>query len=129
MGGGFLIGLSATLLMWMHGRIAGMTGILRGVLHPLPDDWQWRALFLVGAIVAPMLYVSAGQSIEFGVPISKLALIVGGIIVGVGVTYGGGCTSGHGVCGIARMSPRSIVATCTFMISTFITVYIIRHLF
>lgn len=76
-----------------------------------------------------MVYIAAGQTIEFGVPISKLALIVGGIIVGVGVTYGGGCTSGHGVCGIARLSPRSIVATCTFMFSTFITVYVIRHMF
>jgi uncharacterized protein len=125
--GGVLIGLSATLLMWMHGRIAGMTGILGGVLPPLSDDWQWRAAFLVGAILAPILYVAFGQTIEFGVPISQTALIVGGIIVGVGVTYGGGCTSGHGVCGIARLSPRSIVATITFMIVTFITVYLIRH--
>jgi uncharacterized membrane protein YedE/YeeE len=129
MGGGVLIGLSATLWMWMHGRIAGMTGILRGVLPPLSDDWQWRALFLVGSIIAPMFYVSLGHTIEFGVPISKFALIVGGIIVGVGVTYGGGCTSGHGVCGIARLSPRSILATCTFMVSTIITVYFIRHVF
>lgn len=129
MGGGFLIGLSAVLLMWMHGRIAGMTGVLRGVLPPLADDWQWRAIFLIGAVVAPMVYVAAGQTIEFGVPISKLALIIGGVIVGVGVTYGGGCTSGHGVCGIARLSPRSIVATCTFMIVTFITVYLLRHVF
>lgn len=125
--GGILIGLAATLLMWTHGRIAGMTGILGGVLPPLANDWQWRMVFLVGAIIAPVLFVAAGNTIELNVPISKTALIIGGIIVGVGVTYGGGCTSGHGVCGIARLSPRSIVATITFMIVTFITVYIIRH--
>lgn len=125
--GGILIGLSATLLMWTHGRIAGMTGILGGVLPPLANDWQWRMVFLVGAIIAPVLFMATGNTIEFNVPISRTALIIGGIIVGVGVTYGGGCTSGHGVCGIARLSPRSIVATITFMIVTFITVYIIRH--
>jgi uncharacterized protein len=125
--GGFFIGLSAVLLMWMHGRIAGMTGILAGVLPPLSADWQWRALFLVGAVIAPMLYVLSGQTIEFSVPVSKAMLIVGGLIVGVGVTYGGGCTSGHGVCGIARLSVRSIVATVIFMIAAFVTVYMIRH--
>ncbi len=125
--GGFLIGLSAVLLMWMQGRIAGMTGILAGVLPPLGADWQWRALFLVGAIIAPILYLSLGQSIEFTVPVSKTMLIVGGLIVGIGVTYGGGCTSGHGVCGIARLSPRSIAATAVFMLAAFVTVYMIRH--
>jgi uncharacterized protein len=125
--GGVLIGLAATLLMWMQGKIAGMTGILGGVLPPLAADWQWRAMFLVGAIIAPLLYLLTGNTIEFGAPVSRTALIIGGIIVGVGVTYGGGCTSGHGVCGIARLSPRSIIATITFMIVTFITVYVIRH--
>ena len=125
--GGVLIGLSAVFLMALHGRIAGMTGILAGVLPPLSSDWQWRALFLVGAIIAPLLYISAGNSIAFSVPISKSMLIIGGLIVGVGVTYGGGCTSGHGVCGIARLSPRSIVATIIFMIAAFVTVYLIRH--
>ncbi|MGL4490766.1 MAG: YeeE/YedE family protein, partial [Rhizobiaceae bacterium] len=78
--GGMLIGLSAVLLMWMHGRIAGMTGILAGVLPPLGADWKWRALFLVGAIIAPLLYLLSGQLISFSVPVSKSMLIVGGLI-------------------------------------------------
>ncbi len=127
--GGILIGLAATLLMALHGRIAGMTGILSGILPPFPRDWQWRLAFLIGAVLAPLAYLWSGQKIEFGVPVTPNALIIGGLIVGVGVTYGGGCTSGHGVCGMARLSTRSIVATITFMIVALITVYVTRHLF
>lgn len=126
--GGILIGLSATMLMALHGRIAGMTGILAGVIPPVTGDWPWRAAFLAGAVVGPMAYVLAGFSIPFSVPLSPTMLIVGGLIVGVGVTYGAGCTSGHGVCGIARLSPRSIVATVVFMIAAIATVFVIRHL-
>lgn len=125
--GGVMIGLSATLLMALHGRIAGMTGILAGIIPPAPRDWPWRAAFLAGAVLGPMLYVLAGFSVPFAVPISVPMLVVGGLIVGIGVTLGAGCTSGHGVCGIARFSPRSIVATVVFMIAGFATVYIIRH--
>lgn len=125
--GGVLIGLSATLLMALNGRIAGMTGILSGVVPPLSDDWQWRAVFLAGAILAPMVYVLAGGTIGFSVPVSSAALIVGGLIVGIGVSFGSGCTSGHGICGIARFSPRSIVATVIFMAATFATVFVVRH--
>lgn len=125
--GGILIGLSAVLLMWLNGRIAGMTGILAGILPPFEADWLWRAAFTAGAIVSPLIWIALGNSIEFGIPVSTTALIIGGLIVGVGVTYGGGCTSGHGVCGMARLSPRSIIATITFMIATFITVYVMRH--
>jgi uncharacterized membrane protein YedE/YeeE len=125
--GGGLIGLSAALLMAFHGRIAGMTAILGGVLPPLSADWQWRAAFLAGAIIAPMIHVAFGGEIGFSVPPSTAMLIAGGLVVGVGVTYGSGCTSGHGVCGIARLSPRSITATAVFMLATFVTVYIIRH--
>ncbi|MBO6718242.1 MAG: YeeE/YedE family protein [Rhizobiaceae bacterium] len=127
MAGGILIGLSAVLLMALHGRIAGMTGILAAVLPPLSTDWQWRAAFLAGAIVAPMLYVAAGGEIGFQVPPSTAMLVAGGLVVGVGVIYGSGCTSGHGVCGIARLSPRSITATAVFMLATFATVFIVRH--
>ncbi len=126
--GGILIGLSATLLMALHGRIAGMTGILAGVIPPVTGDWPWRAAFLSGAIVGPMVYVLAGFSIPFSVPLTPAMLILGGLIVGLGVTYGAGCTSGHGVCGIARLSPRSIVATVVFMIAAIATVFVIRHL-
>lgn len=125
--GGILIGLSAVLLMAMHGRIAGMTAILAGIVPPVPVDWAWRAAFLAGAVVAPMIYLAAGNTIAFSVPLSTTALIVGGLIVGVGVTYGSGCTSGHGVCGIARLSPRSIVATVVFMATSIATVYVVRH--
>ena len=118
--GGVLIGLAATLLMALHGRIAGMTGILSGVLPPPATDWQWRAAFLAGAIVAPMVFVAAGGTIEFAVPVNTLPLIFGGFIVGIGVYFGSGCTSGHGVCGMARLSPRSIAATLVFMLAAFI---------
>ena len=125
--GGALIGLSAVLLMALHGRIAGMTAIIGGVLPPLSSDWQWRAAFLVGAIVAPLVFLAAGGEIGFAVPPSTGMLIAGGFIVGMGVTYGSGCTSGHGVCGMARLSPRSIAATAVFMAATFVSVYVIRH--
>lgn len=127
--GGILIGLSATLLMALHGRIAGMTGILAGVIPPMTGDWPWRAAFLAGAIVGPLFYILSGNPIPFAVPVSSTMLIAGGLIVGVGVTFGAGCTSGHGVCGIARLSPRSIVATIVFMIAAFATVFAVRHMF
>jgi hypothetical protein len=127
LGGGILIGLSAVLFMALHGRIAGMTGILGGVIPPLSADWALRAAFLVGAIAAPAIFVMAGGTIAFAVPVSTPLLAIGGFIVGIGVYYGSGCTSGHGVCGMARLSPRSFVATCTFMIATFVTVYVTRH--
>lgn len=126
--GGSLIGLSAVLLMAFHGRIAGMTAIVGGVLPPFSSDWQWRAAFLAGAIVSPLIYLAFGGEIDFNVPPSTAMLIAGGLVVGVGVTYGSGCTSGHGVCGMARVSPRSITATAVFMAATFASVYVVRHL-
>ena len=127
--GGALIGLAAVLLMALQGKIAGMTGIVAGLLPPAAPDRAWRAAFLAGAIGAPALLAAFGViEIPFEVPVSSAALVVGGLIVGIGVTYGGGCTSGHGVCGIARLSPRSIVATVVFMASTFVTVFVTRHL-
>lgn len=128
LGGGALIGLSAVLLMALHGRIAGMTGILTGILPPFSKDWGWRAAFIAGAILAPMMFIASGGSVPFAVPPSTGALAIGGLIVGVGVYFGSGCTSGHGVCGMARLSPRSIAATVVFMIATAITVYITRHI-
>lgn len=126
--GGVLIGLSAVMLMAVNGRIAGLTGIVNGVIPPLSPGWPWRAAFLAGAILAPGLWLLvSGRSIEIGVPVSTVALVAGGLIVGVGVTYGSGCTSGHGVCGIARLSPRSIVATCVFMATAVATVFVTRH--
>ncbi|WP_075997425.1 YeeE/YedE family protein [Salaquimonas pukyongi] len=125
--GGVLIGVAATLLMAFHGRVAGMTGILQGVLPPLSADWQWRAVFLAGAIAAPFVFVNLGGTVDFAVPVATLPLIAGGFVVGIGVYFGSGCTSGHGVCGMARLSPRSIVATLVFMAAAFVTVYVTRH--
>jgi uncharacterized protein len=126
--GGTLIGLSAVLLMYFHGRIAGMTGILNGVIPPIARDWQWRAAFLTGAVLAPVIYIFVFKGkVDFAVPVSTLALIIGGFLVGIGVTFGNGCPSGHGVCGISRLSTRSIAATATFMATAFVTVYVLRH--
>lgn len=127
--GGMLIGTAAVLLMAFQGRIFGATGILAGFLSPANlSDWAWRAVLLAGMMTGPVAYaLFAGHMPEVEVPVSKLALIVGGFIVGIGVTYGSGCTSGHGVCGMSRLSPRSIVATLTFMLGTAVTVFIIRH--
>jgi uncharacterized protein len=126
--GGALIGLSAVLLMGFHGRIAGMTGLLAGVLPPLASDWPWRAAFLLGAALAPMFWLKSGGVIAFASPATPWALTAGGFMVGLGVVLGGGCPSGHGVCGIARFSKRSIVATLTFMATAFLSVFVIRHL-
>jgi uncharacterized membrane protein YedE/YeeE len=125
--GGILIGLSAVLLMALHGRVAGMTGILSGVIPPVATDWPWRAAFLAGAVVAPVIYLAAGGVIPFGVPVTTGALVLGGLLVGIGVHFGNGCPSGHGICGLARFSPRSLAAVLTFMLTAFATVFIIRH--
>jgi uncharacterized protein len=125
--GGILIGLGAVILMAFNGRIAGMTAMLGGVLDPQGPDSPWRLAFLAGAIVSPLLAGLLGAEFTFASPSTGITLILGGVIVGVGVTYGSGCTSGHGVCGLARLSPRSIVATVTFMATTFVTVTLIRH--
>lgn len=127
--GGALIGLAAVALMALHGRIMGATGILAGVLAPLSGpDWAWRAAVLAGMITGPLAYfLLTGGMPEIAVPVSMPMLILGGLLVGVGVTFGAGCTSGHGVCGMARLSPRSIAATLTFMVSTGVTVFVIRH--
>ncbi|MBE0453700.1 YeeE/YedE family protein [Roseovarius autotrophicus] len=127
--GGVLIGLSAVLLMFLQGRIMGATGILAGlVTGNAPGERSWRAAMVAGMVAGPLLVLAVtGQMPVVDVPVSLPMILVGGFIVGVGVTYGSGCTSGHGVCGMARLSPRSIVATLTFMVVCFATVYVIRH--
>ncbi|ODT82713.1 MAG: hypothetical protein ABS76_06530 [Pelagibacterium sp. SCN 64-44] len=126
--GGALIGLSAVLLMAFHGRIAGMTGILSGLLPPVSADWAWRAAFLAGAVVAPLMVTGlSGYAVPFASPVPLPWVLASGLIVGVGVYFGSGCTSGHGVCGMARLSPRSIVATAVFMTTAIATVFVIRH--
>ena len=127
--GGALIGLASVLLMWLRGNVFGATGILAGFLQPSSStDWSWRAAILAGMLTGPLVYLSlTGGFPEIQVPVSTLSMIVGGLIVGIGVTYGSGCTSGHGVCGMARFSPRSIVATLTFMAGTALVVFLTRH--
>ncbi|VDC23447.1 YeeE/YedE family protein [Pseudogemmobacter humi] len=125
--GGMLIGLSAVLLMALHGRIAGMTAILSGLL-PGAENRVWRLLFFAGAVIAPFLLIRFGMEIPFRSETPMLWTVLSGLIVGVGVTYGGGCTSGHGICGNARLSPRSVVATLTFMLTAGLTVFVVRHL-
>jgi len=129
LGGGALIGLGAVFLMATMGRVMGATGILAGVVQPSNlSDWSWRAAVLVGMISGPLVVLLfTGEFPTIQVPISTTMMIIGGFIVGIGVTFGSGCTSGHGVCGMARLSPRSIVATLTFMGTTGITVYVVRH--
>ena len=126
--GGMLIGLAAALLILFHGRIAGISGILSGLLRPRQGDLGWRIAFLAGLVGTPLLWqlwqALPPVQIDAGTP----ALVVAGLLVGVGVRYGAGCTSGHGVCGLSRLSPRSLAATCTFMAAGFLTVYLLRHL-
>lgn len=127
--GGALIGLAAVVLMGTMGRVMGATGILAGVLQPSNlSDWSWRVAVLLGMVSGPVAVLAiTGQFPAVQVPVSTPMLVIGGFIVGIGVTFGAGCTSGHGVCGMARLSPRSIAATLTFMLTTGITVYVIRH--
>lgn len=130
LGGGALIGLAAVILMATMGRVMGATGILAGVIQPAGfSDWSWRVAVLLGMISGPVaVMVVTGAMPAVQVPVSTTMLVIGGFIVGLGVTFGAGCTSGHGVCGMARLSPRSIVATLTFMLTTAITVYVVRHI-
>ncbi len=127
--GGVLIGLAATLLMLFLGRIMGATGILAGLVQPASgEDFTWRAALLAGMVSGPVAVLAlTGQMPAVEVPVSLPMLVLGGFIVGLGVTFGSGCTSGHGVCGMARLSLRSVAATVTFMVFTFATVYLIRH--
>lgn len=127
--GGVLIGVASVLLMLTLGRIMGATGVLAGVLTPSAHpDTGWRLALLAGMVSGPLAVLAlTGQMPAVEVPVSMPMLLVGGVLVGIGVTYGSGCTSGHGVCGMARLSRRSIAATLTFMLTTAVTVYVVRH--
>ena len=127
--GGVLIGVSAAMLWLSTGRIAGISGIVGNLLSPSAGDAGWRIAFLVGLIAAAPLYAALGGAMpEIAISRSAAAIIVGGLLVGYGTRLGGGCTSGHGVCGLARLSPRSIAATLLFMASGVATVFVARHL-
>ena len=126
--GGALIGLASVLLMMLNGRIAGISGILGGVLMPGAGDRLWRIAFLAGLIAAPLLFGLFGRPAPLpDMPANWPLIVVAGLLVGFGARLGGGCTSGHGVCGVARFSLRSLVATGSFMVAAAIVVAVLRH--
>lgn len=126
--GGLLIGLAAALFVLLNGRIAGISGIVGGLLRPVRGDIVWRVAFLAGLVLAPAGYLLAGGRLAGSVDADWPLLLLAGLLVGVGTRYGAGCTSGHGVCGLSRLSPRSAVATLSFMAAGFATVFVLRHL-
>jgi uncharacterized membrane protein YedE/YeeE len=126
--GGAIIGAAAALFAVLNGRIAGVSGILGGLARPQAGDISWRIAFVAGLIAAPLAWGFLAALPEIRVDTSYFTLACAGLLVGIGTRYGGGCTSGHGVCGVSRMSPRSIVATLAFMAAGFATVYVARHL-
>lgn len=127
--GGMILGVAAALYILLHGRILGISGIVSGLLHAKAGDWSWRLAFALGLLTSSFL-----AALIFGIfPVievdaSWLTVIIAGLLVGFGVQYGSGCTSGHGICGLSRLSPRSLVATLSFMAAGFLVVFIIRHL-
>lgn len=126
--GGVLIGLAAALFIMLNGRVAGISGILGGLLAPQRGDVGWRLAFIAGMVGAPLVWLAATSLPEIQIEASYPMLILAGLVVGISTRYGAGCTSGHGVCGISRLSPRSLVATVAFMATGFATVFVIRHL-
>lgn len=131
LGGGVLIGLAALMVMLLLGRIAGISGIALSALRPAAaeeGDWSWRPAFIAGLVLAPVLYAAAGLGpVVQDVPETLAAMALAGLLVGTGSALGSGCTSGHGVCGLSRLSTRSLVAVPAFMGAAALTVYVLRH--
>lgn len=126
--GGLLIGLAATILLYFNGRIAGVSGILGGLLKPTKGDIVWRLAFISGLMISSFFYLVASPLPVPTIDADITTLIIAGLMVGFGTRYGSGCTSGHGVCGLSRGSPRSFVATISFMGAGVLTVYFVKHL-
>lgn len=126
--GGVLIGIATAMFALFNGRIAGISGIVGGLLRPRNGDIGWRVAFVAGLIAAPLLYRAFGDLPDIRIDAGWFTLVAAGLIVGVGTRYGSGCTSGHGVCGLSRLTPRSLVATLSFMAAGFATVFVVRHL-
>ncbi len=125
--GGLLIGLAANVLWLANGRIAGISGIVGNLPSARSGDIDWRIAFLAGLIVTPVFYAAVAGKPAIALDAALPSIVLGGLLVGFGTRLGGGCTSGHGVCGLARFSPRSLVATCLFMAAGFLTVFFVRH--
>lgn len=130
--GGIILGVASALFILINGRVLGISGILGGLLPPKAGDTLWRIAFLAGMFAAPWVFNLLAPADLITTPqidADTIMLIIAGLLVGIGTRYGSGCTSGHGVCGLSRMSPRSLVATVSFMATGFLTVYVVRHLF
>jgi uncharacterized protein len=130
--GGVLIGVAAALFVLLNGRILGISGILGGLLQPRAGDASWRIAFLLGLLAAPFAYILLAPADFIRPPTIDAGwglIVLAGLLVGIGTRYGSGCTSGHGVCGLSRLSPRSLVATLAFMSAGFAVVFLIRHVF
>ena len=127
LGGGLLLGLAAAAFILLHGRILGISGIVGGLIRPRRKDVAWRIAFVLGMLAAPVLYRLTVGVHEVRIDASWGMVVLAGLLVGVGTRYGSGCTSGHGVCGTARLAPRSLAATAVFMLLGFITVWAVRH--
>lgn len=127
--GGIILGITAALYVFLHGRILGISGIVSGLLHPKDGDWDWRLALILGIVSAPLWAALTMDMHPLQViDADWMAIIVAGLLVGFGAQYGSGCTSGHGICGLSRLSPRSLVATLSFMFSGFIVVFVARHI-
>jgi uncharacterized membrane protein YedE/YeeE len=129
--GGILLGIASAAFILVNGRVLGISGILGGLLLPKRRDTSWRVFFLLGMVLAPatLSFFAPGLISAPRIEAGSVAIVLAGLLVGWGTRYGSGCTSGHGVCGLSRLSPRSLMATLAFMASGFATVYVIRHLF
>lgn len=126
--GGAIIGVAAVLFALFNGRVAGISGLVGGLLRPSFPDWTWRAAFVAGLILAPIACGVFWRLPDLVIDAGYPTLIIAGILVGIGTRYSSGCTSGHGVCGMSRLSPRSVVATLTFMAAGFATAFVTRHI-
>jgi uncharacterized membrane protein YedE/YeeE len=125
--GGVLIGIAAVILILFNGRIAGIAGIVGGLFRPRRGEIMWRLAFIGGMVLAPLVYLLFAPLPAIHIDASDSVLVLAGLLVGIGTRYGSGCTSGHGVCGLSRLSPRSLAATLLFMATGFVTVYVVRH--
>lgn len=126
--GGVLIGIAASMLALFNGRIAGISGIIGGIMRPAKGDMAWRIAFVLGLVGAPLAYQIFSMLPARQIDAGFSALVIAGLLVGIGTRYGSGCTSGHGICGLSRLSPRSLVATLAFMGAGFATVFVVRHM-
>ena len=125
--GGILLGLASAIFILVNGRILGISGIVGGLLRPKSGDAGWRISFVLGLLAAPLLYVLVAGPVPATIDAGWGTVVLAGLMVGVGTRYGSGCTSGHGVCGLSRLSPRSLAATLAFMSAGFAIVFVMRH--